>query len=129
MNSISYIFLQYKVMNIMETNVRKLFHKDMELICKWFQNIANTINDDKNTQEKIKEDIPRIISHYIEIIANLYIDDEWHPYDKNNMPKYNDTLITRLKDNKYLIQTYSQLFKRFELNDEVIEFKHIKIKN
>lgn len=112
----------------MEINVRQLSNKDMELICKWFQYIANTISGNEIPQENIKTNIPKFISRYIEYIANFFIDDEWHQYDKNNMPKNNETLITQLKDNTFLVQAYNEQYHKFELNDNVIAFKRIKIK-
>lgn len=68
---------------------------------------------------------------YIQYIADFYIDDDWHPYNKHDhstAPPNEEIVLTHLETGGVIAQCYVDSYGRFGINNMVDKYKYVKLK-
>lgn len=116
----------------MEYKIEDFTNEKMGIICSWFQHIVDMAS--KLTTGNITHQGATIRNYarsYIQYIADFYIDDDWHPYDKQNhstAPSNNEIVLTHLETGGVVAQRYNECYGRFDINNLVDKYKYVRLK-
>ena len=116
----------------MEYKIEDFTNEKMGIICSWFQRIVDMAS--KLTTGNVTHQGTTIRNYarsYIQYISDFYIDDDWHPYDKQNhstAPANNEIVLAHLETGEVVAQRYNECYGRFDINNLVDKYKYVRLK-